>query len=127
MFRIFPLLILFSGIIGCSKVNLEQDFAAVIGDYDWVYSEAGTANYSAFDSSSDQYGIRLKQKRKMLLFKNGIVLKTYTITLVNTNNEVYTLSAESDNTKVSLVIEGDELVTSQLPFDGYNNHFKKKV
>ena len=64
MNRFLTLTVITLLLCGCNKVNLEIDCESVIGDYDWVYSDGGVANYITFDEGTDRFVIRLKKKRK---------------------------------------------------------------
>ena len=59
----------------CRKKDIDIPFKEMEGDYEWFYSDNGTA----FDVSVDQYGIRITKNGCMKLFKNGDLIEKYRI------------------------------------------------
>lgn len=82
----FLLSVFFLGLLACNKVDLEGDYAYIVGDYEWVYTEFWDLNYQTYKDTDDRFGIRISDNKKVYFFKNGAEVAKYKIRYLNIEN-----------------------------------------
>lgn len=117
------ILILFAS---CKKANLRSYNTHIIGDYEWYYSVKDLGNSYSFDSQDDKYGVRIKRNSKLYIFKNDEIIYKGTIESIwNSNQGVYGFSVRDNGSKILFEIHGDILQSTNWPYEGYTNKYKK--
>ncbi|MFA7273871.1 MAG: hypothetical protein WC044_08380 [Crocinitomicaceae bacterium] len=113
----------------CHKVKFTGDFATLVGDYEWVYSEMGSTEYILAESHPDKYGVRITKKSKIIFFKNGVQTEKYRInhSSYNADDEIgLTFNKEGGYLQNNVKIKNGILKLSMYPFNSDKNMFSKK-
>lgn len=114
--------------LGCSKEVKKSDIADVRGDYEWFYSTDNLFESVYSDAISDQYGIRIKSKRKVEFYTNSEKELSLDILSVHENesNGVKVIEVRwNDQVNRDLVITNDVITFYGWPYSEFSNRFAK--
>lgn len=125
-FLIFPVL------ISCQKdkvdLSNQGNAAQIIGDYEWYESTKGVNNSIYQDQTNDRYGMRIDEKSRVFIFKNGErIFKGYcsSVSYIN-NTNLWSLYVKNKNESQQLFYENGVISCDKWPNWGYTNKWLKK-
>ena len=121
----------------CEKEHIVNDYPELSGDYEWVYTQLTYNVFITSAESEDKYGIRILNKDKVQLFKNGKRQETYKITGIyppSFTADPHILCETKKGKTIKIGFEDDQLFMLGFPYEEEpvgnilkrNNVFKKK-
>jgi len=111
---------------GCKKVKFTSDQKECVGDYEWAYSTSEVKPTVSQNEISDFYGIRIKDKTGLTIYKSGKKELTGFITRIDQYYNGYRLKFESNEKLFYLIFENEMIMSTDYPLEGYNNFYIKK-
>ncbi len=107
-------------LISCGKIDLNNHFPQYVGDYEWVYSGGAQEEPIGYEHVSDRYGLRINDKSKIYMFKNGEkVMKE--VAIGATSNSI-TLSPNQLGIS-NCYLQEDVMVIPNYPLSGQDNYY----
>ena len=112
-------------LFACQKDRIKlTDHTEFVGDYQWYHSYSPNSNdYESYQSTQDQFGIRIKENGKVEFYTNGSLFEKGYVTSVLDSSILIKLKLSE--TTEAMVLSDTELTLSNYPFDGFTNQFKK--
>lgn len=113
-------------LLGCKKVKFTSDQEKCVGDYEWAYSTSEMGPTVSQNEIADFYGIRIKDKTRLTIYKNGKKEITGFITGIYSYNKGYKLKFESNENLFYFIFENEMLMSTDYPLEGYKNFYIRK-
>ena len=111
---------------GCKKVKFTSDQKECVGDYEWAYSTSEVDATVSQNESADFYGIRIKDKTGITIYKNGKKEFTGFITQIDQYYDGYRLKFESNEKLFNLIFENEMIMLEDYPLEDYKNFYIRK-